>query len=207
MPSFKTREEYERWKTQRSEDLKKREMNPLLNRKLQSNLTGQTMKKVFGLSVQPGSRAYMRASRVSWWLGIFAALVLFALIPHWYVALPIALFGFGVATGLCGTLWFELGEVLNCTDRLHRTLAGLRLIFAIPIGLIALFLVPNWSDFEFNGHPSLVAMAGSVLLGILSFILGAGIVLLIGQMLSLFVLRLLGRGTHAYREGITSIRD
>ncbi|MFZ0034411.1 MAG: hypothetical protein WAK60_05430 [Sedimentisphaerales bacterium] len=159
------------------------------------------MSRVFGLSTEPGSRAYIWAGRVSWCVGISAALILFAMIPHWYVALPVALFGCWVTTSLCGLLWYELREVLNCTDRLHRILSALTLILAIPIGFIAFYLIPNWGDFEFNGHPSLLSVAGSALLGILSFVLGAGIVAFLGVMLSGIVLRFLGRGTHAYRKG------
>ena len=154
------------------------------------------MRRFLDLDTQPGSWGYMWANRVSWCMGIFAALTLFALIPYWYIALPVALFGCWMTTVLCGSLWFELGEVFNCTDRLHPILAAFVLILAAPAGFVAFRLIPNWSDFEFNGHPSLVAVAGSVLLGILSFVLGAGIVAFIGSKNLGLVLRFLQRDTH-----------
>jgi hypothetical protein len=162
------------------------------------------MRAGFGLNAEPGGRAYGWAGRASWGIGIFAALVLFALIPHWYIALPAAILGCWVTMSLCGFLWYELREVLNCADRIHRVLAALTLILALPTGCVAFYLIPNWSDFQFNGHPSLVAVAGSLLLGILSFVLGAGIVAFLGVMFSGLLLRFLRRGTHSYSEGATS---
>ena len=159
------------------------------------------MRAVFGLNAEPGGRAYVWANRISWCVGIFASLFLFALVPHWYIALPVALFGCWVTTSLCGLLWYELREALNCTDRLHRIMAAVTLIIAAPVGLVAFCLVPNWSDFDFNGHPSLVAVAGSMLLGILSFILTAGVVAFLGVMFSGLTLRFLRRSTHSYKEG------
>jgi len=158
------------------------------------------MRAAFGLNAEPGGRGYIWANRISWCVGIFAALVLFALISHWYIALPVALFGCWITTSLCGLLWYELREALSCTDRLHRILSGITLILAVPAGCIAFYLVPNWSDFEYNGHPSLVALAGSVLFGMLSFILAAGVVAFLGVMFSGLLMRFLGRNTHSYKE-------
>jgi tellurite resistance protein TehA-like permease len=166
--------------------------------KPQHELRGQSMRAAFGLNAEPGAQAYVWANRISWCIGIFAALVLFALVPHWYIALPVGLFGCWVTTSLCGLLWYELREAFNCTDQLHRILAAVTLILALLVGLVALYLIPNWSDFDFKGHPSLVAVAGSALLGVLSFILAAGAVAFLGVMFSGLTLRLLGRNTHSY---------
>lgn len=154
------------------------------------------MKQLFTFNVAPGSQAYRWAARISRCLGILAALILFALIPHWYIGLPIALFGFWITEGLCGLLWFEVREVLSCEDRGHRVLSAVRLTVEISVGGVAFYFVPNWSNFEFNGHPSLVAMAGSVLLGIASFIIAAGLVAFVGIRLLAIVLRVFGQGTH-----------
>ena len=154
------------------------------------------MRGQFGLSLGPGGQAYAWAGRVSWWLGAIAALILFALVPHWYLALPVALLGFWLTSGLCGLLWYELREATTCVDRLHRTVAALTLILAVPAGVVAFCLVPNWSDFEFNGHPSLVAVAGSLLLGMLSFATAGGLVVFFGLMCQLVVLRFIGRSGH-----------
>jgi len=146
------------------------------------------MEKVWGvssLSAEYGGRAYIWAGRVSNCAGIFAALFLFMLIPRWYVAIPIAIFGFWLITSLCGLLWYHLREVLNCRDRLHKTLSALTLAVAIPVGVIGFCLVPNWSDFEFNGHHSLVAVAGSVAVGIVSFVVVSGVVALALSAISL----------------------
>ena len=79
-------------------------------------------------------------------------------------------------------------------------MSGITLVVAVPAGYIAFYLVPNWSDFEYNGHPSLVAFAGSVLLGVLSFILAAGVVSFLGVMFSGLLMRFLGRSTHSRNE-------
>ena len=70
------------------------------------------------------------------------------------------------------------------------------LILAVPAGVVAFCLVPNWNDFRFNGHPSLVAVAGSLLLGVLSFATAGGLVVFGGLMCQLVVLRLIGRSSH-----------
>jgi len=143
-------------------------------------------KKVFTLSAEPDGRAYIWASRISWCIGIFTALILFTLIPRWYIALPVALFGCWVTTSLCGLLWYHLREVLICGDRLHKTLSALILAVAISVGVIGFCLVPNWSDFEFNDHPSLVAVAGSVALGTVSFVVCSGMVALVATIVLQF---------------------
>jgi hypothetical protein len=158
------------------------------------------MSAALGLNADPGGQAYVWANRISWCIGIFAALVLLALVPHWYITLPVALFGCWVTTSLCGFLWHQVREGLNCTDQLHRILAAVTLTLAVPVGLGALYLVPNWGDFDFNGHPSLVAVAGSVCLGILSFLLAAGVVAFLGTIFSGLTLRFLGRSIHSSRE-------
>jgi hypothetical protein len=135
-------------------------------------------------------------------LGILAGLILFALIPHWYIGLPIALLGFWITEGLCGLLWLEVREVLSCDDRIHRVLSAVRLAVEISVGAVAFYLVPNWSDFEFNGHRSLVAVAGSVLLGIVSFVIAAGLVAFVGVRLSAVALRVFGQGTHGQSAAI-----
>ena len=104
-----------------------------------------------------------------------------------------------VTTGLCGSsCWYTLREALNCTYPLHSIFATITLIIAVPIGLIAFYIIPNWRDFDFNGHPSLVAVAGSVLMGILSFLLAAGVVAFFYVIFTVFLLRFLGRSTHSY---------
>ena len=160
------------------------------------------MKQLFTFNVAPGSQAYKWAARISRCLGILAALILFALIPHWYIGLPIALLGFWITEGLCGLLWFEVREVLSCDDRTHRVLSAVRLAVESSVGAVAFYLIPNWSDFEFNGHPSLVAVAGSVLLGIVSFVIAAGLVAFVGVRLSAGVLRIFGRATHGQSAAI-----
>jgi len=142
----------------------------------------EKMKKVWGiyaLSAEPDGRVYVWAKRFSNCVGMFAALFLFLLIPRWYVAIPAAIFGFWLITCLCGLLWYHLREALSCNNRIHKVLSALTLATAIPVGIIGFFLVPNWSNFDFNGHPSLVAVAGSVVLGILSFVVGSGVIALV----------------------------
>ena len=146
--------------------------------------------------VEPGARAYMRAARLSWWIGLAAALILFTVVPHWYFGLPLALLGFWLTNSLCGMLWYEVREALACEDRLHRSLAGFILIIAFLIGTAAFCLIPNWSDFDFNGHPSLVALAGSLVMGVLAFTIAGGVVAALGVPIKLFVLRIVDRTAH-----------
>ena len=134
------------------------------------------MRLGIGMHSLPGGRAYAWANRISWCAGIFSAFTLFSLIPRWYFGLPVALIGVWVTTALSGIIWYQFRELVSCNQPFHRLRAGIILVLAVPIGCIALCLIPNWKNFEFNGHPSLVAVAGSVLLGIVSFIYGAGIV-------------------------------
>jgi hypothetical protein len=148
------------------------------------------------LSVEPGGRAYIWAGRLSWCLGAVAALFLLALVPHWYFALPAALVGLRLTTSLCGALWYELRELVNCPDRLHRILAALTLTVATPVGLAGFCLIPNWSDFECNGHPSLVALVGSILLGMVSFATVSGVIVFVGLKCQRVALRLVGRSAH-----------
>jgi hypothetical protein len=54
-------------------------------------------------------------------------------------------------------------------------MAVIILLPATIVGLAGLLYIPNWQDFEYNGHPSLVAIAGSVGLGLLVFVLGFGL--------------------------------
>ena len=146
------------------------------------------MKKVWdihALSAEPGERANVWAGRFSNCVGMFAALFLFLLIPRWYVAIPAAILGFWLITCLCGLLWYHLQEALSCNDRIHKVLSALTLAAAIPVGIIGFCLVPNWSDFEFNGHPSLVAVAGSIALGTVSFVIGSGVIALVVSAISL----------------------
>jgi hypothetical protein len=137
-------------------------------------------------------------------MGLLAALFLFALIPHWYKALPVAIVGWWVTVVLCCCFCYELQEVLICSDWIHRAIAALILIFAVPVGLIGFCLIPNWRDFEFIGHPSLIAVAGSVVMGMVSFALGSGIVAFLGIILSDLVLRFLRRGTHQQKQKVES---
>jgi hypothetical protein len=154
------------------------------------------MNKNLALNLAPGGQAYMWAARVSRFFGIVAAFFLFSLISHWYIGLPIALTGFWITEGLCGILWIEVREILSCDDTHHRALSAIRLAVEIPIGAIAFYFVPNWRDFEFNGHPSLVAVAGSLLLGIVSFVVAAGLVAFVGIRLSNAALRFWGHDVH-----------
>jgi hypothetical protein len=147
-----------------------------------------------GMHSLPGGRAYAWANRISWCAGIFAAFTFFSLIPHWYFGLPVALIGVWVTTALSGLIWYQFRELLSCTEPFHRVQAGIILVLAFPIGCIALYLIPNWKDFEFNGHPSLVAVAGSVLLGIVSFIYAAGLVTLLCTVASYLTRRIFGMG-------------
>ncbi len=138
---------------------------------------------ILGQHALPGGRAYVWANRVSWCAGLFAAFTVFSLIPPWYVGLPLGLVAIWVTTALSGIVWYQVRELLSCTERLHRIQSGLILAIAIPIGLIALIIIPNWKDFEYNGHPSLLAVAGSILMGLVAFVYGAGIVSLLGTLI------------------------
>jgi len=109
--------------------------------------------------------------------------VLFGLIPHWYFALPIALLGFWLTTALCGASWAVVRGALFWKPEpgdnwrhlwLHRV-SAIILLPATLVGSLGLLYIPNWQDFEWNGHPSLVAVAGSIGLGLLTFILGFGL--------------------------------
>jgi hypothetical protein len=147
-----------------------------------------------------GRKPSGRVRRVSRWLGVAAALVLFALVPPWYVGLPLAVFGFWLSNRLCAILGYQLDEALCCDDRLHRVLAAVTLLLGAPIGTAGFCLVPNWNDFEVNGHPSLVAVAGSVIIGVVSFAMTAGLVAVVGVTFQALVLRLMGRNSHRARE-------
>jgi hypothetical protein len=131
----------------------------------------------------PGGSVYTWAARLSWLAGLAAWAILFLLIPHWYFALPVALLGFWLTTATCGASWAVVRGALFWNpepgdDRRHLWLHRMAAIILLPatiVGLAGLFYIPNWQDFEYNGHPSLVAVAGSVGLGLLAFILGFGL--------------------------------
>jgi len=151
-------------------------------------------KSTFG--VEPGWHSYMLAARVGWWISLAAALVLFALVPHWYYGLPSALLGFWLTNGLCGLLWYEVRELLTCDDLWHRRLAGMVLIIVSVVGTTAFCLIPNWTNFDFNGHPSLVALVGSLALGAIAFVIAGGLIAGLCIPIKLLVLRIVGRSSH-----------
>jgi hypothetical protein len=134
-------------------------------------------------SASPGGGAYKWAARLSWLSGLVAAGILFVVIPHWYLALPVALIGFWLTTGLGGASWAVIRGAFFWKrkpgdDRRHLWLHRLSLVILLPatvVGVAGLLYLPNWKDFEFNGHPSLLAVAGSVGIGILAFVLGFGL--------------------------------
>jgi len=128
----------------------------------------------------PGGRGYAVANIISLCAGLFGAFVAFSLVQPWYVGLPVAIITIWITTGLSGLVWYQLREFLNCSEKSHRIQSGMILSASLPIGLIALLTIPNWNDFEYNGHNSLLALAGSIMMGLLSFIYGAGIVTLLG---------------------------
>ncbi len=156
------------------------------------------MKANFLSSRELRERAYVGAIPVGGCAGTFAAFFLFALIPHWYIALPAALFGWWATVTLCVLLSYQLRETLTCPNLFHRILSGIILIIAIPVGLIAFYLIPNWEDFDFNGHSSLLAVFGSVAMGVVSFTLASGMVGFLGAIFRIFLLRFLARDKHTY---------
>ncbi len=148
-------------------------------------------------SAAPAGAAYMRAARLSWWIGLATAVILFLLIPHWYFGLPVALFGFWLTTAACGASWAVIRGALFWKPEpgddyrhlwLHR-LSALILVPASLVGVAGLVYIPNWQDFEYNGHPSLVAVAGSVGVGVVGFVLGFA---LTASSLHLVAIRFLG---------------
>jgi hypothetical protein len=54
-------------------------------------------------------------------------------------------------------------------------MAVIILFLATIVGVAGLLYIPNWQDFEYNGHPSLVTVAGTIGLGLLAFVLGFGL--------------------------------
>jgi hypothetical protein len=124
----------------------------------------------------------MWAARLTWCAAFVTSLVLFILIPHWYFALPVALFGFWLTTALGGAAWAVIRGALFWKpepgdDRRHLLLHRLAVIILLPatlVGVAGLLYIPNWQDLQVNGHPSLVAVAGSVGLGLSAFVLGFG---------------------------------
>jgi len=143
----------------------------------------ETEHEPIGASSAPGGSAYRWVARVSWLVGVFTALAIFALVPHWYLGIPCALLGFWLSTAVSGASWAVIRGALfwkhqEGDDWRHLWLHRLSLFTLFPatlIGLGGLLYIPNWSDFEFNGHPSLVAVGGSVALGAVAFNLGFGL--------------------------------
>ena len=72
-------------------------------------------------------------------------------------------------------------------------MAAIILLLATIVGIAGLRYIPNWQDFEYNGHPSLVAVAGSMALGFLAFVMGFG---LTASTLFRVAAMLLGLGRH-----------
>jgi|SRR5882672_28575 len=143
----------------------------------------QTETRGISDSFAPGGTAYRWAARLSWCIGLVTALVLFVLIPHWYLAIPIALLGFWLSTAASGASWATIRRAFfwkhqEGDDWRHLWLHRLSLLIVLPailVGLAGLLYVPNWQDFQYNGHPSLVAVAGSVAIGASAFALGFGL--------------------------------
>src|SRR5581483_7563199 len=94
-------------------------------------------------------------------------------VSHWYATFLVFTV-FLVCEFICSAGWVVVREALfwkpddGTTLRLHR-MAILCLVLSSSIGIAALVWVPNWQDFTYNGHKSLVAVAGSVILGIVAF--------------------------------------
>jgi hypothetical protein len=134
-------------------------------------------------SFAPGGNVYRWAARLSWWIGLFTALVLFALVPRWYFGVPIALLGFWLSTSASGASWAIIRGAFfwkreEGDDWRHLWLHRISLLVLLPamsVGLAGLLYIPNWQDFQFNGHPSLVAVAGSVVIGGIAFAFGFGL--------------------------------
>ena len=147
------------------------------------------MRHTLGMHFSPGGRGYQWANRLAWCAGFYAAFIAFSLLSPWYVGLTVAIIAIWVTTALSGLIWFNVREILACDEPFHRTKSGVILAVAIPVGLLALVVIPNWHDFDIDGHPSLVAVAGSVLIGFVSFIYGAGIITIIGTATSWFMER------------------
>lgn len=138
------------------------------------------MLKDLGTQTAPGGQWYKLANVLSWCAGIFAAFIAFTFVTPWYFGLPAAIFTLWATTALAGLIWYQVRELFSCNETSHRAKTKAILLIAIPSGLVAFFTIPNWESFEFNGHPSLVAVGSSVLMGVVSFIYAAGIMTLIG---------------------------
>jgi hypothetical protein len=137
-----------------------------------------------GFSSGPYGALYRLVSMLSWIVALASAGIAFALIPRWYVRVPTAALTFWISQALNGSTWAVIRGALFWTlepgddyrhARLHR-LAIFILLIASAVGLAAFKYVPNWNDFYFNGHPSLVAVAGSLVMGLVALFWAFGIV-------------------------------
>lgn len=127
-------------------------------------------------SSAPHGNLYRAVALLSWLGALASGGIVFALIQRWYVALPAAALTFWISQALNGRSWAvvrgalfwkpEIGDDYRHA-RLHR-LAVFALLIASAAGLAAFKYIPNWNDFEFNDHPSLVAVAGSVAIGLVA---------------------------------------
>jgi hypothetical protein len=135
------------------------------------------------ISFALGGRAYMLASRFSWWIGLTTAAIIFFLVPHWYISLPVAAVSFGLTTAMCGVAWATITNALSWKAQpdddyrhlwFHRS-AMAALVPASIVGIAGFVYIPNWTDFQFNGHRSVVAVTGSLVLGLVALTWGFGI--------------------------------
>jgi len=127
-------------------------------------------------SAAPSGALYKRVTRLSWGMALASAAIIFSLIPHWYVGLPAAILGFWISQALSGSAWAVIRGALFWSPQpgddyrhawLHR-LAIFILLIASAIGIAAFRYVPNWRDSHLNGRPSLLAVAGSVVIGLVA---------------------------------------
>lgn len=138
--------------------------------------SGDGVFRRLAFSSAPFGTLYRAVALLSWLEAIVSAGIVFALIRRWYFALPAAALSFWISQSLNGKSWAvvrgalfwrpEIGDDYRHA-RLHR-LAIFTLLIASAVGLAAFKYIPNWNDFEFNGHPSLVAVAGSVAIGLVA---------------------------------------
>lgn len=134
-------------------------------------------------SAAPFGALYTGVARLSWLVALASAALVFALISHWYIGLPVALLAFWISQALSGNAWAVVRGALFWRPepgddyrhaRLHRLAISI-LLLASTIGIAAFRYIPNWTDFEFNGHPSLVAVAGSIAIGLVAMFWAFGI--------------------------------
>ena len=131
----------------------------------------------------PFGALYRYVIRLSWLTALASGLITFSLIRRWYIRLPSAVLAFWLSQALNATSWAVIRGALFWSpqpgdDKRHARLHKLAIFVVLvssAIGIAAFRFVPNWTDFDFNGHPSLVAVAGSLVIGLVALFWAFGL--------------------------------